>query len=296
MLKKFLKKAYNLCSEMMESWGAIFSSICFSSFYSAITIGSLKKRNHKEKCYILGNGPALNDALNDIKSSHDISLFAVNMMINTDAFFNLKPNNYIIADSGMWREENVLRSKGTKLYENLENAKRSFMNNLKKVDWDMNFFVPNDCPSKKFADTSPNVHIIRYNRTPVDGWRWLRHCLYSAGLGMPKPVNVVNAAIYCAILSGYKEIDLFGVNHSWMLDFRVDDQNRIYTKDTHFYKGEEERIFYKKGQLETSLRSMADAFKSHTMLNEFAQSKGIHIYNCTIHSFIDAYDFKKYED
>ena len=293
MLKRVLKKIHESCFMIMESFISIICCLCFSSIKAAKAIRRIKRDNHAQKCFIMGNGPALNDVLNRIETSDNASAFAVNFMINTEHFFVVKPNNYIIADSVFWKEEDSLRAKGTKLHENMAKAKLSFLDNLKKIDWDMNLFIPNDCPTGLFADVPQKIHVIRYNRTPVDGWKWLRHLLYSLGLGMPKPVNVVNAAIFCAIMSGYKEIDLFGVNHSWMIDFRVDEQNRIYTKDSHFYKGESERIFYKKGQLEISLRSMADAFKSHAMLNDFAKSRGVKIYNCTRHSFIDAYEFKR---
>jgi len=293
MLKSFLKKIYLISQQMSKTCISIMSCLCFSSFKVARQIRKMKDGRKKDKCYILGNGPALNDLLKSYKNDSQISVFVVNMMANNEVFFKIKPNNYIIADTNYWSEGHSVLKPGSKRYEEFMDSKKRFFKNLEKVDWNMNLYIPNDCPEKLFKSINPSIRLIKYNRTPIEGWKWVRHCLYSLGMGMPRPVNVVNAAVYCAIMSGFKEIDLFGVNHSWMLDFRVDEQGRIYTKDLHFYENpEKERYYFNKGNLELSLRSMADAFHSHYMLEVYAKEKGIQIYNCTKHSFIDAYEFK----
>ena len=248
------------------------------------------KDNSTKACYILGNCLALNDALNDFTDRKDVSLYVFNFFANQDVYFDIKPENYIFIDPCIWinthptlRDENALKQ--------FFQAREKLINNLKKTDWEMNLFVSASCPKHFFDDFPANIHVIRLNIVPVQGWRFVRHFLYRAGLGLPNPINVSIAAIYSAINLGYKNIYLYGLNHSWMLDFRVDEQNRLYTEDSHFYKNKIKRYYLPKGALEKSLRCMADAFSGHQMLEEYSQSRDCKIYNRTKGSFVDAYEF-----
>ena len=108
---------------------------------------------------------------------------------------------------------------------------------------------------------------------------------------MPRPQNISNAAIFCAINSGYKKIYLYGVEHSWLKSFDVDPVNhKIYANDSHYYKNEYIR-YYKRGEYCRVLRNQYLTFKSHFMLRDYADSENIKIVNKTKNSFIEAYEF-----
>ena len=51
--------------------------------------------------------------------------------------------------------------------------------------------------------------------------------LHKRGWVSPNGSNVSIGAIYSAILNGYKEINLLGLEHSWMKDIRVNDKNEV---------------------------------------------------------------------
>ena len=140
-----------------------------------------------------------------------------------------------------------------------------------------------------------NVRICIYNMTPVDGLKTVSHFLYRLNLGMPRPQNISNAAIFCAINSGYKKIYLFGVEHSWLKNFDVNpDNHRIFVNDSHFYQLDNIR-YYKKGEYLRSIINISKAFKSHFLLRRYADSRGAAIVNKTVTSFIEAYEFTEYK-
>lgn len=289
----FCKKLYHLTTSAMSFFISLLSCLLFSSFSAAGKIKKLRKKlNGKFKeCYIMGNGPALNDILQSpMANREEVALFAVNFFALNEKFLQVKPDCYMMIDPVLWRNENNNTSNEKKKQEVRSNVKR-LLEQLEKVDWDMYFFISNRCPLSLFKNVSPHVHVVQINTTPVSGWKWASHLLYNLGLGMPLPQNVTNAAIFAAIFLRFEKIYLYGANHSWMLDLRVDEQNRIYTEDSHFYKASENRYYFQKGILEKHLRCYANAFASHTALDEYSRTVGVRVYNRTRGSFIDAYEF-----
>ena len=291
LLLKFAKRSYAVAVVFTKDLISLLSCILFSSFKSAKKLKNLNKKigSYCRDCYILGNGPALKEALKNLPDQSKTDFFVVNMFANQDIFFDLKPKNYIIIDPYTWDYEThpfLDSSADLKVFQqNAVNLQKA----LARVDWNMNLFVPNGCP-KRFTDKlSPSINVIHINTTPVDGSVRLSHFLYKHGLGMPFPMNVTNAAVYVAIMLRYPRTYLYGANHSWLKDYDVDENNRIFLNDNHFY--DKSRKYIKKGCLQTSLKCMSIAFFSHDKLDNFSREMGVRVYNRTKGSFIDAYEF-----
>ncbi|MDE6342463.1 MAG: hypothetical protein K2K93_09105 [Muribaculaceae bacterium] len=232
---------------------------------------------------IMGNGPSLRQTIADhgdlLRSS---AALAVNFAANAPEFPDLKPCLYVLADphffKGMQTDPNVER----------------LWKNLSAVTWPMTLFVP--CKSKipEFIGENRYISVKKFNLTPGEGSPCLVHWLYRRGLAMPRPRNVLIAAIMVALREGYRDIRIVGADHTWSRDLWVDDENRVISVQPHFYKDNEkehERVAkeYAGYHLHHILNSLTIAFRSYHHIAEYAASIGARIVNCTPGSFIDAF-------
>lgn len=234
---------------------------------------------------IMGNGPSLRTTIDkdyDWLCSHD--LLAVNFAANTPDFFRLRPQYYVLADghffSGKDSDPNV-----AKLWQELG-----------KVSWGMTLWVPRNAIHlvKALVLHNTNIKLKSFNLTPVEGFKSITHFLIDAGLGMPRPRNVMIPAIMAGIREGYKKIYLCGADHTWTQTLSVDDENFVVSVQPHFYKDndkEHERVrsAYTGLHLHDVLGSMTIAFHSYWHIADYARAKGIEIINATPGSMIDAF-------
>ena len=233
---------------------------------------------------IMGNGPSLRhviDSHSDILKRCDT--MAVNFAANDDAFYEIRPKYYILMDPHFFC--------GRKSDPNVD----SLLQRLEAVSWPMTLFVPSHSLPSGFRIEGDNLTVCRVNSVGIDGYRWLREAAYGMKRCMPRPRNVLVAAIMTAIWMGYDRIDIVGADHSWFETLAVDDDNRLVTVQPHFYKdsdSEHRRVaqVYSDVKLHQFLGSMSVVFNSYHEIASFARRVGVTITNCTPHSFIDAFD------
>lgn len=238
-----------------------------------------------EGIVIMGNGPSLRQTIDNDGEwlcSHD--LMAVNFAANTPEFISLRPQQYMLAD-GHFFSGNVSDLNVVKLWEDLS-----------RVSWEMTLWVPVKCRplAHAFVMTNRNIRIKTFNLTPIEGYKSLRHVLFDAGMGMPRPRNVMIPAIMTAIREGYKKIYLCGADHSWTKTLDVDNKNFVVSVQPHFYQDNEKehervRATYKGLRLHDVLGSMTIAFRSYWDIAEYARARGVEILNATPGSMIDAF-------
>ena len=234
---------------------------------------------------ILGNGPSLRATIdNDLDTllSHD--LMAVNFAALTDDFLKLRPKYYMLADGHFF---NAFHSDPNvkKLWERISN-----------VSWRMTLLIPIRFKHlvKPLIMNSTSIKLRYFNLTPVEGFKWLKHLLFSIGAGMPRPRNVLIPAIMEGIRLGYDKIVLYGADHSWTKTLDVDKDNFVVSVQPHFYKDNEDehkrvRETYKGLRLHDVLGSMTIAFKSYWEIAVYAEKKRVEIINATPDSMIDAF-------
>ena len=234
---------------------------------------------------VLGNGPSLNQPLAesaDFLRRH--KKLAVNFAANTPQFFDLRPEYYVLADPHFFNSDapNV----------------RTLWQNLARADWQIVLYVPRSVRRLPFGCNNPNIIVERYNLTPVEGFRAFRHAAYRARLGMPRPRNVLIPSLMLAIAAGFKEIYIAGADHSWMKTIAVDDDNNVVSVQPHFYtdsQGEQQRIRteYLNYPLHKIIHSFYIAFRSYFIIRDYADARGVTIWNITPGSFIDAFPRRK---
>lgn len=251
--------------------------------------GSASSKEGKDReLVIMGNGPSLRTTIdNDFEwlVSHD--LMAVNFAANSEEFFRLRPKYYILADghffSSIQTDINV----------------RKLWDNFSRVSWEMTLIIPVRFKHlvKPLLMNASDLKLRYFNLTPVEGFRWLNHLLFSAGLGMPRPRNVMIPAIIEGIRLGYGKIYICGADHSWTKTLDVDNNNLVISIQPHFYADNESehkrvRETYKDLRLHDVLGSMVVAFRSYWEIAVYAKKKKVEIINATPGSMIDAFPRK----
>ncbi len=239
-----------------------------------------------DELVVLGNGPSLNQTIaehSDFLSGRE--LLAVNFAANTPVFNQLKPDYYVLADPHFFNAKD-------------NQAVMSLWQNIADADWKMTLMVP--VKAKVPAEVLDNgkITVERYNLTPVEGNRCVRHLLYRLNLGMPRPRNVLIPSLMLSVAKGFKQIYVAGADHSWMKTISVDDDNHVVSIQPHFYKdsaGEKSRVSteYMNYPLHQIVYSFYVAFRSYHTIRDYAESRHATITNITPGSFIDAFPRKK---
>lgn len=280
-MKKIAKKMYELTVQFFESIVSLLSVLLFSR-HGKPNLKSLKDTiQDRNTCSILGNGPSLKESIKNNKAQFvGNSSMVVNNFCNDPFFFEFKPRFYIVIDPGYYR--NFEQNKDAIL----------FVEKLKKIDWEICLIAPYEFKTCGAQEAINNPHIKYYyiNITPVSGIRCISHFLYRYNLGMPRPQNVLNAAIFCAINMGFDTIRVYGADHSWSRDVGVYKNNKVCYVENHFYDKEKTYSEMPGFTISSFFLALSKAFDSHMKLRKYADSKGMKIINCTPESFIDAYE------
>lgn len=255
--------------------------LILSSFSDAIRTKSIRGKKRYENCTILANGPSLKKAIEENEVIiKDVDVFCVNSFCESEYFWKIKPRFYLLVDSQFFCPT-LERCK-----IQVKNIKDAFA----KIDWEMTLYVSSSSDKGGVLDglSNPNINVIRLNTTTTEGYKCFRHFIYNIHLGMPRCQTVINMALTTSIIMGYKNVYLYGADHSWIKDIRVDDANVCYYGDRHVYNTKLVEI-KKQEKIGELLFKFAQMFNSHCIIETFAHSRNICIWNCTKDSFVDAY-------
>lgn len=254
-----------------------------------------------KKAYVLVNGPSLKKALDDYDNGinkFDENSFMVNLSPLDPRFFKIKPKHFFLSDPIFYQDFEQKKDQVRKMYDLLQ----------EKVDWDLYLYMDffNEWEYDKLIEysklTNPQIHFVKLNRWHCSGLEpKLRHKLYKKGWFMPEDGTIANVAIYVALIEGYKEIELYGADHTMFLELAVNDNNELCSLDSHFYEEgkpkmhvlkdcttSEDRVF----RVHQFLHITYIMFNSHNLLRQFADYLGARIVNCTPGSMIDSYERK----
>lgn len=252
------------------------------------TVSRQKAADEGKPLIIMGNGPSLADLIStDTEALARSVTMALNFAANADEFTMIKPDFYLLADPHFFAGR-----------ESDPNVGRMFGRFNTAVDWPMTLYVPTGHSAASLGITNPSVRVENFNFVGIEGFRCFENAAYNAGLGMPRPRNVLVPAIMTAIRAGFREIYLTGADHGWLTTLSVTEENEVVSIQPHFYKdndSEKKRVasVYRDVRLHDILLSFHLAFKSYHAVERYARTKGCHIYNATPGSFIDAFERRK---
>jgi len=250
----------------------------------------------KDSVVVLANGPSFSETYEKHKDFlKDKDILSVNLFPLSPLYEEIKPQYLIISGPNIWQEN--ISETTTKLivtyFETIAN----------KTTWDISFFIP--CEAKNWKlwqqilSKNNHISIFYYNNTPIEGWNWFQHLMFNMKYGMPRPQNIIIPSLYMLIQLQYKSIYLWGVDHSWLKEITVTDNNVPLVCQKHFYdEGEAKPLPMHKGgigqrKLHEILYKFMKTFESYFILKDYADTKGINIINNTPDSLIDAFEKQK---
>lgn len=257
------------------------------------------------KAYVLVNGPSLKGTLQCYdEGNQEITndSFVVNLFALDKHFKSIKPKHYCLSDPMFYQDFLPKKDDIRKLYDILQT----------EVNWDMYLYLCfySDKEYKKLIEysriTNPHIKIVLMNRKLCEGLSpRIRNKLYASGYFMPEDGTIANTAIYIAIIEGYKEIELYGADHSMFLELAVNDNNELCSYDSHFYDNGKPKLKVFRNCCTTGDRAfrvheflyiVSIMFRSHDLLRQLADYMGVHILNCTKGSMIDSYERKLFKE
>jgi hypothetical protein len=175
-----------------------------------------------------------------------------------------------------------------------------------KTTWPIQLLVPSVAKkSKKLKELcaqNTHVKVCYFNYTVFKGFSGLAHFLFKKNLAAPQCQNVIVASLFLAINCGFKQIYLFGADHTWHQNLHVNEENKLCIKDVHFYDNEEKvkYTFFYNDETETNtfkmheiLATWAKAFYGYEVIKKYAEYRNVSIYNASEISFIDSFERKK---
>ena len=238
---------------------------------------------------VLGNGPSLKALLEKMEANindyRDNDYCVVNNFVNYPIYRLLKPRYVTMSDPLFFMD--------TKQSERGHKTMRSLAEN---TDWDILFFIPYNHRNSSYLEpvlANPHITVVTFH-DPAYWGKWLSPLalwLFKRGLGNGEFGTVVQNAMYAMMMLGYKQIDVYGIDHNFFDDLAVNDQNVLCIKDTHFYQKDTQwqpvgvSMFY-------YVWSKEKAFRGHVIMQQLADALGVKIYNCTPNSMVDVYERK----
>lgn len=276
-MKKFLKKFANCIYDL------VFTPIDLVVIFLRSGLRDYRKYAKQTKTVrILANGPSLPVGFD----AEGAEYCMLNNSPKTEMFWKLRPSYYIVCDPLYF--SNNLRDSEAKVYERLKDG----------LDWKLTVFVPYNYRKRAtqlFAGLNVNIIPFRGGLLKDIHSNKIKTYLYKRGLALPRVQNVLVGAVGCLIGVGFKEIELYGADHSWLEALTVNEDNVVCLRDAHYYEKDAKvtpwlKVNGKPYKLHECLRDLANMFASYWDLRHYAESMGVKIINKTKRSYIDAFE------
>ena len=258
----------------------------------------LVMREHNgERMVVIGNGPSLNMSIElyeqQIKES---DIIMVNFAAMTDLFLKLRPSVYLLVDPGWFNPSPSLVESCTRCVDTI----------VSRTHWPMTIVMPKAAQHgyfvAKFKENS-NIDVLYYE----DGWQipdgMTQFEAWDKNIICPPAQTVLNTAVWLSIYWEYKETYIIGADTSFVADLHVDQEtNIVYSIDTHFYSNDQLPVddYDKKNHRRTFGTKLYEeyftagiALRDYWAMREYADWKGVKVYNASEYSWIDAFERKK---
>ncbi|MGR5431126.1 hypothetical protein ACPV56_14240 [Vibrio astriarenae] len=233
--------------------------------------------------HVIGNGPSFTKTMHLI--SEDSHKVMVNFAPLNDHFFDIRPNYLCFFDPAFFSTDN---------FDFIEQKKRELIEKLELVDWDLKVIIP--ASVQMFSINNKKVTALKINDISLSDRiesRWLTKWIFKLNLAMPRPQNVVVAAIYFSIQKGYDRIFLHGVDSDSYKKISLDEFNNMVMEESHFY-GTRKRVLNSEGKnsfnnLSERLECEVIMFRSYDRLAEYASCYDISVINLCENSMIGSF-------
>ncbi|MFZ7133074.1 MAG: 6-hydroxymethylpterin diphosphokinase MptE-like protein [Eubacteriales bacterium] len=268
-LSSLIEKWDNIVFVIYNTIARVLYILKYPKVYRYLKKNKKLKGIHKgQRCFIVLNGPSLNNY--DLSKINNEFSICTNYFYQTDFFNVINPKYYCIIDSNFFNIKKNLEQKEhvKKILKSNKDCK--FIFNIKFIE----SFENEDRVYVTYSKHMPNFFKIR-NRLESISSNFISVSMYA-----------MNVAIYL----GFTEIYLLGY------DFEPGILSHFY-KDNNAEKKSKERqnLEVKKEEVCAKYWQYATAQYQNYYLNDFANKKGVKIFNCNRQSNVRAFEFFDYE-
>jgi hypothetical protein len=278
----FEKLHTNTHNKLLNTAGIQYSNIRKDEKYELLQKNKRFKDLHKGKrCFILGNGPSLNNVNFELLA--DEHVFTVNSIMKVPGYEMLKSNYHVWADLAFFNlrkdiNYNVKETKTNMLVFNKKNNKTEcfapiitknfcYRNQIQQA-LNLNYFSP----ELKFSESF---------RQDID---YTKHT--------PAFRNVVQYTITLAIYMGFKEIYLLGCDTTAIRHW-IDKERTLNVTDLHSYKDEKEdekavSNIVEKWKMKDILYDQYILFRDYDILYQYCKDRKISLVNLTEGGLLDS--------
>lgn len=288
MIERIFKNIERVLSELVASVVSVLKVLVRAR------VGLKLPARQRPVCAILGNGPSLNKSLgNHLEFLQQTELVAVNGFSLSAVYASLKPQNYVLLDPAFFQyAPGGVRDDVGRMLDAI----------LTQTTWPMNLYVPwrgrNSWLIQQIRATNQQITPVFYNYVIIRGFRWLRHGLFRAGLGMPQCENVLAAALFLMLGRRFETIYLFGADHSWHEQIRLADTNELSIRQPHFYDTAQPVVHQpivsattqQPTRMASQFLSFYRAFHGYEILKQYADHQRIRVLNASAKSYIDVFE------
>ena len=233
---------------------------------------------------ILGNGPSLRD--NKFDGDDNFDYMSVNRFVLSDHYITIQPKYYVIADPFFYTNID-----GIEIIKTI----------IAKTTWNIELWFPYsrryENKISRLNSGKANIHFRFYN---ICDFNNINNCIamwfYKHNLAMPKAQNVLVACVYIGIFKGYKKMELYGAEHSWLKNIFVNNNNEVCLYNPHFFdKGQVKSKTINEIQrannysLSMILYQYSKMFESYKLLQNISEKYDCRVINKTPNSYIDAF-------
>jgi hypothetical protein len=276
----------------LDNFGKMISSLIRIIIFSKLK-SEIRKVAQEKDIVILGNGPSLKKMIEEHESFlTNKELLCVNHFPNSDLYEKFRPKYYMTSAPDLWLD--------TIDAHFVQASKKLFSTMAEKTTWELLFFIPYESKKHKRWQNqlkqNSNIKIHYYNNTAVEGWQWFKFFFFKTNIGMPRPHNIMIPSIFNSINLGYKNIYLWGTDHSWLKEISVNEKNEALINQKHFYDEtvSTPKTLDKRGvgarRLHEILHKLMLAFGGYFILKDYAENRNVKIINNTPNSYIDAFE------
>ena len=251
----------------------------------------------EKKLLVLANGPSLKDVIplirDNMEKYQNYEYSVINEFANFDVFTIIRPKQYTLSDP-MFFMDTIQKERGDRVIDSLKN----------KVSWDMYLYINSYWRKSdriKYLMDNENIHIVFYHSFQYDGIPSIRNFLFKRGWANGEYSTVILNAIYANLMVGFRDVELYGVDHTFFEGLTVNNDNipcYIYRHSFDDNCDLKPILFtsnFSKQYMDmpSYVWEKFDVFRGHKIMNDFANYIGATIVNCTRNSLIDAYPRKK---
>ena len=240
-----------------------------------------KPTRKKDTCLVLANGPSAKNILQEIFSKREqFDLYTMNYAQKSNFFSQLQPVMHILADPNFF-ESNV--------HQNVKDARNKLAESLQKTTYGLQVAVPHQyLASAQNIYGSTSIVLTSFPTHSIPAHKNWDKQLIQKGYCSFGAQSVPSAALYMALMAGYKKILLAGVDADWLRTMSVDQHNKVYWLDKHHYDDKAVKC-YSNTSYTKEILSVAKYFSELQTIYNYAIAINVEIINLNQQSMVDIF-------